>query len=163
MKRFLIVVLALSTFSLSSVVSAGAGGAHHHGPATVAGMITLKSANSVKVTLDKLEAVLKKKDITIVTRWSHDAGAKKVGITLRKTELLIFGNPKLGSHFFTSKQTAGIDLPLKALAWEDDKGQVWLSYNDPAYIAKRHNITDRSKIIAKMSGALKKLTAIATK
>ncbi len=163
MKHFLIAVLALTTFSISTVVSADAGGHHNEPAAHVAGMITIKSANSVKVTLDKLEAILKKKNITIVTRWSHDAGARKVGITLRKTELLIFGNPKLGSHFFTSKQTAGIDLPLKALAWEDAKGQVWLSYNDPAYIAKRHGVNDRSKIVAKMSGALKKLTGIATK
>lgn len=158
MKRTLVLLLALSALSISSFVSA-----HGHGKDAekVDGMITIKSANSVKVTLDKLEAVLKKKGITIVTRWSHDAGAKKVGIKLRSTELLIFGNPKLGSHFFTSEQTAGIDLPMKALAWQDVYGQVWLSYNDPAYIAARHHIKDRAKIVAKMTGALKKLTGIA--
>lgn len=126
------------------------------------GMISKKSHYSVKVTLDKLENVLRKKGITIVTRWSHDAGAKKVGIPLRPTELLIFGNPKLGSHFFTSNQTSGLDLPLKALAWKDAKGQVWLSYNDPLYIANRHGINDRAKIVAKMTGALNKLTNVAT-
>ena len=126
------------------------------------GLITVKSANSVKVTLDKLEDILRKKGITIVKRWSHDAGAKKVGIDLRPTELLIFGNPKLGSHMFTSNQTAGIDLPLKALAWEDEKGQVWLTYNDPAYIAKRHGIGDRNEIVMKMTGALKKFSTVAT-
>ena len=126
------------------------------------GMISKKSHYSVKVTLDKLENVLRKKGITIVTRWSHDAGAKKVGIPLRPTELLIFGNPKMGSHFFTSNQTAGIDLPMKALAWKDKKGQVWLTYNDPAYIASRHNIADRPKIVNKMTGALNKLTNVAT-
>ena len=126
------------------------------------GMISKKSHYSVKVTLDKLENVLRKKGITIVTRWSHDAGAKKVGIPLRPTELLIFGNPKLGSHFFTSNQTAGIDLPMKALAWKDKKGQVWLTYNDPAYIASRHSIGDRPKIVKKMTGALNKLTNVAT-
>jgi uncharacterized protein (DUF302 family) len=126
------------------------------------GMISKKSQYSVKVTLDKLEKVLRKKGITIVTRWSHDAGAKKVGIPLRPTELLLFGNPKLGSHFFTSNQTAGIDLPMKALAWKDKKGQVWLTYNDPAYIANRHGINDREETVKKMTGALNKLTNAAT-
>lgn len=126
------------------------------------GMISKKSHHSVKVTLDRLENVLRKKGITIVTRWSHDAGAKKVGIPLRPTELLIFGNPKLGSHFFTSNQTAGLDLPMKALAWKDENGQVWLSYNDPAYIASRHGINDRPEIVKKMTGALNNLTNAAT-
>jgi len=126
------------------------------------GMISKKSQYSVKATLDRLENVLRKKGITIVTRWSHDAGAKKVGIALRSTELLIFGNPKMGSHFFTSKQTAGIDLPMKALAWKDKKGQVWLTYNDPVYIANRHNINDRPAIVKKMTAALNNLTNAAT-
>jgi len=166
MKQFLILIMALSTLSFSTQLFAhGKSNDKMHAKtmASVPGMITIKSKNSVGETLDKLEAVLKKKGITIVTRWSHSAGAKKVGIKLRPTELLIFGNPKLGSHFFTSAQTAGIDLPLKALAWEDKSGQVWLSYNDPAYIAKRHGIKDRSEIVAKMTGALKKLTAVAIK
>ncbi len=126
------------------------------------GLVNKKSQFSVKVTLDRLENVLRKKGITIVTRWSHNAGAKKAGISLRPTELLLFGNPKLGSHFFTSNQTAGIDLPMKALAWKDEKGQVWLTYNDPVYIANRHGIHDRSKIVKKMTGALNKLTNVAT-
>nr|WP_232020292.1 DUF302 domain-containing protein [Sulfuriflexus mobilis] len=126
------------------------------------GLINKKSHHSVKVTLDRLENALKEKGITIVTRWSHDAGAKKIGIPLRPTELLIFGNPKLGSHMFTSNQTSGIDLPLKALAWEDKKGQVWLTYNDPKYIANRHGIKDRAEIVKKMTGALNNLTNAAT-
>jgi len=126
------------------------------------GMITKKSKYSVSQTLDKLEAVLKKKGITVAMRWKHDAKAKSVGIPLRPTELLVFGNPKLGSHMFTSNQTAGIDLPLKALAYQDEKGNVYLTYNDPAYIAKRHHIKDRAKILKKMSGALNKLSNVAT-
>ncbi|HEC18950.1 MAG TPA: DUF302 domain-containing protein [Gammaproteobacteria bacterium] len=145
---------------------AQAGGDHHghdddhHGKSTH-GMISKKSAHSVKDTLDRLEAVLKKKGLTIFARVNHGAGAKKSGIELRPTELLLFGNPKLGSHLLTSKQTAGIDLPMKALAWEDEKGQVWLTYNDPAYVAERHGITDREKIVTKMTGALQKLTDVA--
>jgi uncharacterized protein (DUF302 family) len=127
------------------------------------GMISKKSAHSVKETLDRLEAALKKKGIGVALRWSHNEKADSVGIPLRPTELLMFGNPKLGSHMFTSNQTAGIDLPLKALAWEDEKGQVWLTYNDPAYIAKRHNIKDRGEIVAKMTKALDGLSNAATK
>ena len=126
------------------------------------GIVNKKSHFSVKVTLDRLENALRKKGITIVTRWSHHAGAKKAGIPLRPTELLIFGNPKLGSHFFTSQQTAGIDLPMKALAWKDEKGQVWLTYNDPTYIANRHGIDNRPAIVKKMTGALNKLSNVAT-
>ncbi|GMR20430.1 MAG: DUF302 domain-containing protein [Gammaproteobacteria bacterium] len=126
------------------------------------GLIVKKSAHSVKQTLDNLEAVLKKKGITIVTRWNHGAKANAVGITLRPTELLIFGNPRLGSHMFTSKQTSGIDLPMKALAWEDARGQVWLAYNDPKYIANRHGIHNRAETVKKMTGALKKMTDKAT-
>lgn len=127
------------------------------------GLINKQSAFSVKETIDRLEAALQKKGINVVLRWSHDEKAKEAGIPLRPTELLIFGNPKLGSHMFTSQQTAGIDLPLKVLAWEDAKGKVWLSYNNPAYIASRHGIKDREEIVKKMSGALNKLSDIATK
>jgi len=126
-----------------------------------AGLISKASKFSVTKTIDKLEAVLKKKGITVITRWSHSDRADGVGIKLRPTELILFGNPKLGSHLFTSQQTSGIDLPLKALAWEDEKGQVWLSYNDPAYITQRHGIKDRQKIVDKMTGALNKFTNIA--
>lgn len=122
------------------------------------GLISKKSAHGVTETLNRLEAALKKKGITILLRLPHDASAKKVGVRLRPTGLLIFGNPQLGSQMFTSVQTAGIDLPMKALVWEDETGQVWLTYNDPAYIAKRHGITDRDEIVIKMGGVLDKLS-----
>ena len=126
------------------------------------GLITKKSKYSVSKTLDRLENVLKKKGITVALRWKHSAKANAVDIPLRPTELLMFGNPKLGSHMFTSNQTAGIDLPMKALAWEDAKGNVFLSYNDPAFISGRHHIDDRANILKKMSGALNKLSNVAT-
>lgn len=122
------------------------------------GLITKKSAHSTEETLNRLEAVLKKKGIRVFARVNHKKNAEGVQLALRPTELLIFGNPKLGTHFFTSQQTAGIDLPMKALAWEDEKGQTWLTYNDPAFIANRHGIDDRAKIVGKMQGALNKLT-----
>ena len=126
------------------------------------GLISKKSKYSVHETIDRLEKVLKEKGITIALRWDHAQKAKDVGIPLRPTELLVFGNPKLGSHFFTSNQTAGIDLPLKMLAYKDAKGQVWLTYNDPQYIANRHEITDRAEVVAKMSKALDNFSSVAT-
>ena len=122
------------------------------------GVITKPSSNSVAVTIDRLEAILKSKGITIVKRWSHSDGAAKVGMQLRPTELLIFGNPKMGTQFFTSNQVSGLDLPMKVLAWEDEQGKVWIAYNDPAYIADRHGIADRPAVVQKMTGALKKFT-----
>jgi uncharacterized protein (DUF302 family) len=126
------------------------------------GLITKKSKYSVNETIDRLEAVLKKKGVTVALRWSHSDKAKAVGIDLRPTVLLVFGNPKLGSNMFTSKQTAGIDFPMKALAWQDEKGQVWYTYNDPAYLAKRHGITNRDAVIAKMTKALANFAKVAT-
>jgi uncharacterized protein (DUF302 family) len=144
------------TLILTLLLAAPALSADEHG------LITKPSAYSVSETLDRLEHLLIEKGISIAVRWNHAAKAEGAGIPLRPTEILIFGNPKLGSHLMTSRQTAGIDLPMKALAWEDDTGKVWLSYNDPAYIAKRHGITDRDEILAKMSKALDGLTSAAT-
>jgi len=123
------------------------------------GLVSKKSKHSAVQTIDRLEALLKKKGINVVARVSHTKNAEGVGIEIRPTELIIFGNPKLGSNMFTSNQLAGIDLPMKALAWEDDKGQVWITYNDPAYIATRHGIKDREEVVKKMSGALENLTS----
>ncbi|MGD8926581.1 MAG: DUF302 domain-containing protein [Thioalkalispiraceae bacterium] len=126
------------------------------------GLIKKKSAYSVKVTIDRLEGILKKKGIGIAVRWNHAAKAKGVGMNMRDTEILIFGNPKMGSPLMLSNQEIGIDLPMKALAYKDAKGQVWLVYNDPAYLKKRHGITDKDAVFKKMTGALDKMTTMAT-
>jgi uncharacterized protein (DUF302 family) len=102
------------------------------------GLVTVKSPYRVKETIDRLEAVVKQKGLMVFARVDHAAGAAKVGKTLRPTELLIFGNPQGGTPFMECNQTVGIDLPLKALAWEDASGQAWLGYNDPAFLAQRH-------------------------
>ena len=127
------------------------------------GIITIKSIHSVSVTIDKLEAVLNKKGMTIFKRVDHTAGAQKAGLQLRPTELLIFGNPKVGTPLMLCSQTAALDLPQKALVYEDEKGQVWLAYNDPAYMAKRHNIKDCDAAVQKVTNALAKFASIATK
>ncbi len=127
-------------------------------PVAVDGMIIKPSEYSVTETIDRLENIITEKGITVFTRVDHAAGGKKVDIPLRSTQLLIFGNPKLGTPLMQSQQTAGIDLPLKALAWEDENGQVWLGYNEPSYIASRHDITEQQQVIDKISGALQKFT-----
>ena len=126
------------------------------------GMIIKSSMNSVTKTIDRLEEVLKSKGITIFLRLDHAAGAQKVGNQLRPTQLLIFGNPKLGSPLMMSKQSIGIDLPLKAVAWEDADGKVWLGYNTPDFLSKRHHINDRQKVVNKMTKVLDKFSQFAT-
>lgn len=102
------------------------------------GVVTLKTAHSPKETIDRLEKIAKDKGMTVFARVDHAAGASKVGKTLRPTVLLIFGNPQGGTPLMECAQTAGIDLPMKAMAWQDRSGQVWVGYNDPEWIAKRH-------------------------
>ncbi|MEO8717680.1 MAG: DUF302 domain-containing protein [Burkholderiales bacterium] len=109
------------------------------GPAAaVDGLIVLKSAHAPGVTIDRLEAAVKGKGLNVFARIDHAAGAAKIGKTLRPTELLIFGNPQGGTPFMECSQTVGIDLPLKALAWQDAAGASWLGYDDPGYLAARH-------------------------
>lgn len=103
------------------------------------GLVVQKSSYSAEETMTRFEAIAKKKGLNIFARINHAAGAAKVGKTLRPTEVLIFGNPQGGTPFIECAQTVGIDLPLKVLVWEDATGQVWLGYNDPLYLAKRHD------------------------
>jgi uncharacterized protein (DUF302 family) len=104
------------------------------------GLIALKSAHGAKDTMDRLESAVKQKGLNVFARIDHAAGAAKVGKQLRATELLIFGNPQGGTPFMECAQSVGIDLPLKALVWQDESGQVWLGYNDPAYLTARHGV-----------------------
>ena len=127
------------------------------------GMIKIKSSHSVAETINKLENVLNKKGMTIFKRVDHSAGAAKAGMKLRPTELLIFGNPKVGTPLMLCSQTAALDLPQKALAYKDENGQVWLTYNDPAYMAKRHNIKGCDAVVQKVTNALANFSRIATK
>lgn len=126
------------------------------------GIVSVKSAHSVSATLDKLEAVLKDKGMNIFARIDHSAGAKKAGMEIRDTQLLIFGNPKVGTPLMQCSQTTALDLPQKALAWQDDAGQVWLSYNDPAYLDQRHGLGDCAEVLNKVSGALANFSKAAT-
>lgn len=106
------------------------------------GLLAMKSPYPAKETMARVEEQAKTRGLTVVARVDHSAGAIKVGKTLRATELLIFGNPQGGTPFMECAQSVGIDLPLKALVWEDAQGQVWLGYNDPAWVARRHGVGD---------------------
>lgn len=135
-----------------------------HMPLAGAGSIVItRSAHDVNETINRLEAALRAKGVTIFARIDHAGNAQRVDITLRPVQLLIFGNPKLGSPLLASNPMIGLDLPMKALAWEDADGKVWLGYTAAATIAERYRIEDRAAIINKMTGALKNFAAAATR
>jgi uncharacterized protein (DUF302 family) len=122
------------------------------------GMIHVLSSFSVQKTADRLENILSEKGMTIFKRMNHSEGASKVGIELRDTVLIIFGNPKVGSPLMKCQQTIAIDLPQKALIWEDEKANVWISYNDPSYIKNRHKVTGCEDVFSKVEKALAGIT-----
>jgi len=127
------------------------------------GLISVKSSHDVKITMDRLENTVREKGMTVFIRINHAAGAHKLGQELRPTELLIFGNPKVGAPLMQCSQSVAIDLPQKALIWQDEQGQVWLSYNDPKYLAMRHGITGCDEVINKINNALSNFANAATK
>jgi uncharacterized protein (DUF302 family) len=102
------------------------------------GLITMKSSYGPEATMNRLETEVRAKGLTVFANIDHGAGAAAAGLSLRPTRLLIFGNAKGGTPLMQSVQTIGIDLPLKALVWQDAEGVTWLSYNDPDWLAKRH-------------------------
>jgi uncharacterized protein (DUF302 family) len=102
------------------------------------GLIHLASQHSVEETMQRLEGLLSERSISIFARIDHSGEAAKVGLAMRPTKLLIFGSPKGGTPLMQAAPTVAIDLPLKALFWEDAEGKVWLTYNDPAYLQQRH-------------------------
>jgi uncharacterized protein (DUF302 family) len=104
------------------------------------GLIKVQSSHAPADTMERLVAEVRAKGLTVFARIDHAAGAKEVGLALRPTELVIFGNAKGGTPLMQSNQEIGIDLPLKALVWQDASGGTWISYNDPAWLAKRHGL-----------------------
>ena len=130
-------------------------------PAALAadGLLVIKPSNhSVKDTLNKLTGILSRKGIRVIALIDHAAGAKKVGLKLPPTQLLIFGNPKMGTPLMLSKRTMGLELPMKVLAYQDDKGKVWLAYTRPDVLKQRNGITNRDPLFAKMTKVLDKIT-----
>lgn len=127
------------------------------------GLITVKSSFGPEETMNRYEAEVRAKGMTVFAHVDHAAGAVAVGLPLRPTDLLIFGNAKGGTPLMQSVQSIGIDLPLKALVWQDVSGTTWLSYNDPVYLTRRHGLDDSANAtVTAMSGALKAIAAKAT-
>ncbi len=126
------------------------------------GTINVKSAYDVRTTADRLEEALNKKGMTIFTRINHAEDAQKVGKQLPPTELIIFGNPNEGTPLMQCSQSIAIDLPQKALIWKSKDGQVWYTYNDPGYLAKRHQVSNCKEVLKEISGSLGRLAHTAT-
>ena len=119
------------------------------------GLTSIRSRFGPKETMNRLEAEIRAHGMKVFERIDHAAGAAEVGLTLPPTELIIFGNARGGTPLMQSVQTVGIDLPLKALVWEDTAGTTWLSYNEPAWIAQRHGVgANAEPIVNSMAATL---------
>jgi uncharacterized protein (DUF302 family) len=119
------------------------------------GLTTIPSRFGPKETTDRLDSEIRSKGLTIFARIDHAAGAAEMGLTLRPTNLITFGNARGGTPLMQAAQTVGIDLPLKALVWEDAAGKTWISYNKPNWIAQRHGVAGRESIVEKMTDLLR--------
>jgi uncharacterized protein (DUF302 family) len=125
------------------------------------GLTTAPSGFGPKETMDRLENEIRAHGLNVFARIDHAAGAAEVGLTLRPTELIIFGNARGGTPLMQSVQTVGIDLPLKALVWQDTAGKTWISYNEPNWIAQRHGIANAEPVVAKMADLLRAISTAA--
>jgi uncharacterized protein (DUF302 family) len=114
------------------------------------GMVHVPSKYSVSKTIQRLDALVKSQGLTVFAHIDFSSDANKVGLRMRPTQLLIFGNPKSGTPVIVASPSIALDLPLKALAWEDAQGQVWLSYNAPEYLKDRHGL--RYKLLKNIAG-----------
>jgi uncharacterized protein (DUF302 family) len=121
---------------------------------SVEGLITVRSSYGPEDTMNRLEAAVAAKGMTVFARVDHAAGAEAAGLLLRPTDLLIFGHARGGTPLMQASQTIGIDLPLKALVWQDATGGTWLSYNNPDWLAQRHALEDGATAVAAMTSAL---------
>jgi uncharacterized protein (DUF302 family) len=126
------------------------------------GLTSIRSNFGPKETMDLLEAEIRALGMKVFARIDHAAGAAEAGLELRPTELIIFGNARGGTPLMQSVQTVGIDLPLKALVWEDASGTTWLSYSEPSWIAHRHGVANAEPVVSKMSAALSAISRKAT-
>jgi len=126
------------------------------------GLVRVHSAFGVAETADRLDAALRDKGMTVFTRIDHAEGADRAGLSLRPTVVVLFGNPKVGTLLMQCDQDVAIDLPQKALIYEDAAGDVWLAYNDPAYLAGRHGLGDGEDVLQNISNALRHFAEAAT-
>ncbi|MEL6223717.1 MAG: DUF302 domain-containing protein [Cyanobacteria bacterium J06627_8] len=155
----------LSATAVPSRVEPVSGDLHHkdaHEPAAEAtpdaGLVVMASPYSVEETADRFEALLIERGVTVFARVDHAAGAAGVDLELRPTEVIIFGNPRVGTPLMQCAQSLAIDLPQKLLIWENEAGDVYLGYNDPQYLASRHGVPGCEEAIARVEQILMGLT-----
>jgi uncharacterized protein (DUF302 family) len=117
-------------------------------------LVTLPSAHGATETVERLKALLADKGIDVLAHIDHAAGARKVGLPLRPTQVLLFGNPKAGTPLMQSRQTIGLDLPLRVLVWQDGEGKVWLTYRRVEDLARQHQVTDRAEAVKALDDGL---------
>ena len=125
-------------------------------------LATLPSAHGVAETVARLKSLLARKGIQVFAHIDHAAEAEKAGLSLRPTQVLIFGNPKAGTPLMQSRQTIGLDLPLRALVWEDEAGKVWLTYRRVESLARRHKVAGRDEAVKALDDGLTALAGAAT-
>ena len=126
------------------------------------GLKTIASSFSPKETMERLESEISAKGMKVFARIDHAAGAAEAGLYLRPTDLIIFGNARAGTPLMQASQVVGIDLPLKALVWQDEAGKTWLSYYEPNWIIERHGLAIEAEVIDKMTVALSAVSIKAT-
>src|SRR5258708_6172647 len=125
-------------------------------------LVTLPSAHGATETVERLKALLARKEIEVFAHIDHAAGAKRVRLSLRPTQVLIFGNPKAGTPLMQVRQTIGLDLPLRALVWEDEASKVWLTYHRPEFLAERHHVLGHDEAVKALGAGLAALARAAT-
>jgi uncharacterized protein (DUF302 family) len=128
-----------------------------------ADIVRLQSPHSPRETMDRFEAIVKQRGLTVIARVDHAAGAQRVDLALRPTELLIFGNPRSGTPLMQASQTMGLSLPMKVLVWQDAEAKVWIGYDAPADAAAERGVPRDHPVLAQVTQALQGLTAEAVK
>jgi uncharacterized protein (DUF302 family) len=123
------------------------------------GLTTIRSNFGPSETMNRIVAGINVRGMSVFARIDHAAAAAEVGLTLRPTEVIIFGNPRGGTPLMQANQTIGIDLPLKALVWQDAAGKTWISYSEPDWIVKRHGVGGADRVVSAMSSALKAIAS----
>jgi uncharacterized protein (DUF302 family) len=132
------------------------------GSPTNTDLVTLPSWHNVAETVERLKALLSKKGIHLFAHIDHAAGAQKVGLRLRPSQVLIFGKPEAGTPLMQSQPTIGLDLPLRVLVWEDEAGKVWLTYHPVDFLAQLHHVADRDEAVKALDAGLSALARAAT-
>jgi uncharacterized protein (DUF302 family) len=150
------------TLTLIQSVRGGKEQAMNPGEPADTDLVTLPSAHAATETVERLKALLAQKGIEVFAHIDHAAGAEKVGLPLRPTQVLVFGNPKAGTPLMQSRQAIGLDLPLRVLVWQDESGKVWLTYRRVADLARRHYVTGHDEAVKALDDGLAGLARAAT-